>query len=216
MRNRYLLLCGLVVLATLAVTLALYSQLPARIPTHWNAQGEIDSYGPRYFVFWNTVFMVVVMLLWTVLPSLSPQRFTVDTFSATYWHICLIVVAMLGYIQCVLVWGAYSPAMSMNRALFGGLAVFIGLLGNVMGKVRRNFWIGIRTPWTLASEKVWYSTHRFAGKTMVLGAILSLAGVAAGLPISVCLTLVIAGVLVPAVYSLFVYKRLERNGSLET
>jgi uncharacterized membrane protein len=106
--------------------------------------------------------------------------------------------------------------MSMNRALFGGIAVFIGLLGNVMGKVRRNFWIGIRTPWTLASEKVWYSTHRFAGKTMVLGAILSLAGVVAGLPIGVCLALAIAGVLVPALYSLLVYKRLERSGSLDT
>jgi uncharacterized membrane protein len=215
MRNRYLLWCALVVLATMAFTLALYAQLPARIPTHWNSQGLIDGYGPRHFVFLHTVFMVAFMLVWTVLPSLSPKRFTVDSFNATYWHICLIVVALLGYMQCVLVWGAYSPAMSMNRALFGGIAVFIGLLGNVMGKVRRNFWIGIRTPWTLANEKVWYSTHRFAGKTMVLGAILSLAGVAAGLPIGGCLALVIAGVLIPAIYSLFVYKRLERSGSLE-
>jgi uncharacterized membrane protein len=216
MRNRYLLWCALVVLATMAFTLALYAQLPARIPTHWNSQGQIDGYGPRHFVFLHTVFMVVFMLIWLALPSLSPNRFTVDTFNATYWHICLIVVALLGYIQCVLVWGAYSPAMPMNRALFGGIAVFIGLLGNVMGKVRRNFWIGIRTPWTLASEKVWYSTHRFAGKTMVLGAVLSLAGVVAGLPIGVCLALAIAGVLVPALYSLLVYKRLERSGSLDT
>lgn len=216
MKNRYLLWCALVVLATMAFTLALYGQLPARIPTHWNAHGEIDGYGPRHFVFLQTVFMVAIMLVWTVLPSVSPKRFTVDTFNTTYWHICLIVVAMLGYIQCVLVWGAYRPSMPMNRAMFGGLAVFIGLLGNVMGKVRRNFWIGIRTPWTLASEKVWYSTHRFAGKTMVLGAMLSLTGVVAGFPIAVCLALVIAGAVVPALYSLFIYKRLERSGSLET
>ena len=215
MRNRYLLLCGLVVLATLALTFALYAQLPARIPTHWNGQGQIDGYGPRHFVFLHTVFMVVFMLVWTVLPSLSPKRFKVDTFNATYWHICLIVVALLGYIQCVLVWGAYSPSMPMNRAMFGGLAVFVGLLGNVMGKVRRNFWIGIRTPWTLANEKVWYSTHRFAAKTMVIGALLSLAGVFAGLPIAWCLALVMAGLLVPAAYSLLVYKRLERSGNLE-
>ena len=104
----------------------------------------------------------------------------------------------------------------MNRAMFGGLAVFLGLLGNVMGKVRRNFWIGIRTPWTLASERVWYSTHRFAGKTMVLCAALSLAGVVAGLPLALCLTVLMAGPIVPVFYSLFFYKRLERKGNLET
>ena len=84
-----------------------------------------------------------------------------------------------------------------------------------MGKVRRNFWIGIRTPWTLASERVWYATHRFAAKTMVVGALLSLAGVIAGLPLSLCLVLALAGAIVPALYSLAAYKRLERSGNLE-
>jgi uncharacterized membrane protein len=216
MRKRYLLLCGVVVLAAMAFTLALYGQLPARIPTHWNAHGQIDGYGPRQFVLWHTALMLVFMLLWTVLPSLSPKRFKVDSFNTTYWQICLILVALLGYIQCVLVWGAYSPSMAMNRALFGGLAVFLGLLGNVMGKVRRNFWIGIRTPWTLASERVWYSTHRLAAKTMVAGALLCLAGVFAGLPLLVCLALLVAGLFVPVLYSLVIYKRLERSGNLET
>ncbi|MDB5907827.1 MAG: hypothetical protein JWP34_1941 [Massilia sp.] len=215
MKNRYLLICCLMVLATLAVTLALYSQLPARIPTHWNGRGEIDAYGPRAAVFVHTGFMVLFMLVWTVLPSISPKRFTVDTFNATYWQICVIFVALFGYIQCALVWSAFSPTTPINRALFGGLAISVGLLGNVMGKVRRNFWIGIRTPWTLASERVWYSTHRFAAKTMVAGAVLSLASVLAGLPISICLGLLMAGPIVPVFYSLIVYKRLERLGGLE-
>lgn len=216
MKNRYLLLCGVVLLATVAFTLALYSRLPATIPTHWNGAGHVNGYGPRSFVFLLTGCMVLTMLLWTVLPWLSPKRFTVDTFDATYWHICFVIVAMLGYFQCVMVWGAYSPSMPVNRAMFGGLAVFLGLLGNVMGKVRRNFWIGIRTPWTLASERVWYSTHRFAGKAMVLGAVLSLAGVIAGLPLALCLTVLLAGPIIPVFYSLLVYKRLERKGNLET
>jgi uncharacterized membrane protein len=215
MKNRYLLICGLIVLATLAVTLALYPQLPARIPIHWNARGEVDAYGPRHYVFGHTVFMVVFMLVWTVLPSISPKRFTVDRFNTTYWQICAIMVALFGYLQCVLVWGAFSPAMPMTRAMFAGLAIFTGLLGNVMGKVRRNFWIGIRTPWTLANERVWYATHRFAAKTMVGAALLSIAGVLAGLPILVCLALLMSGLLVPVLYSLVVYKRLEKSGSLD-
>jgi uncharacterized membrane protein len=216
MKNRYLLMCSLVMLATLAITLAVYSRLPATIPTHWNGAGEIDGHGPRSFVFIHTGLMLLFMLLWTVLPSLSPKRFTVDSFDATYWHICLVIVTLLGYFQCVMVWGAFSPSMPMTHAMFGGLAVFLGLIGNVMGKVRRNFWIGIRTPWTLASERVWYSTHRFAGKAMVIAAALSLAGVVAGLPLALCLTVLMAGPILRVFYSLLVYKRLERSGNLET
>jgi uncharacterized membrane protein len=149
----------------------------------------------------------------------SPKRFTVDSFSATYWHSCLVVVAMLGYVQCILAWGAWgawSPSMPMNRAMLGGLAVFMALLGNVMGKVRSNFWIGIRTPWTLANERVWYATHRFAAKTMVASALLSLACMLAGLTAWMCMVVLLAGLVIPAFYSLLVYKRLERKGDLET
>jgi uncharacterized membrane protein len=216
MRKRYLLLCGVMVLAALALTLVLYPQLPAQVPTHWNSAGQVDGYGPRGFVFLHIGLMVATMLVWTALPWLSPKRFSVDTFSATYWHICLIVVGLLGYIQFMILWGALSTSMPIERAMIGGLAVFLGLLGNVMGKVRRNFWIGIRTPWTLASERVWYSTHRFAAKTMVAGALLSLAGQVVGLPVAWCFGLALAGPLVPVIYSLVVYKRLERSGQLET
>jgi uncharacterized membrane protein len=215
MKKRYWLMCALVVLATVAFTLALYPKLPATIPIHWDAAGKVNGYGPRSSVFLETVFMVMLMVLWPVLPSLSPKRFTVDTFDATYWHIGFVIVALLGYLQCVLVWAAYSPSMPMNRALFGGIAVSLGLLGNVMGKVRRNFWIGIRTPWTLASERVWYATHRFAAKSMVIGALLSLAGVFAGAPVWLCLAALLTGPILPAVYSLVIYKRFERSGNLE-
>jgi uncharacterized membrane protein len=215
MKNRYLLICAVIVLVTLAVTLALYAQLPANIPIHWNARGEVDAYGPRHYVFGYTVLMVVFMLVWMLLPSSSPKRFSVDRFNATYWQICAIMVALFGYLECVLVWGAYSPTMPRTRAMCAGLAIFTGLLGNVMGKVRRNFWIGIRTPWTLADEHVWYSTHRFAAKTMVGAALLSIAALPAGLPVLACLALLMAGVLVPVVYSLLVYKRLEKGGRLD-
>ncbi|HZV67715.1 MAG TPA: SdpI family protein [Telluria sp.] len=215
MKTRYLTLCGLLLLATLAVTLAMYTQLPAQIPTHWNGRGQIDHYGPRSFIFVHTGFMVGFMLLWTVLPWLSPKRYTLALFQSTYWHILLIMVGMLAYIQCMLVWGAYSQSMDMNRAMLGGVGVFVALIGNVLGKVKRNFWIGIRTPWTLADERVWYATHRLGAKTMVAGALLCTACALAGLPAKLCVALLVAGAVVPALYSLVYAKRLERSADLE-
>jgi uncharacterized membrane protein len=85
----------------------------------------------------------------------------------------------------------------------------------VIGKVRRNFWLGIRTPWTLASERVWYATHRMAGKTMVGAGVLGLVALLVGLPEMLAIFLFIAGLLLPALYSLLYYKRLERSGGLE-
>lgn len=215
MKKRYLSGCVILVVATLGFTLAMFARLPALIPIHWNFDGQIDGYGARSLVFVPTGLMVGLMLLWTVLPLMSPKRFTVDTFSATYWQICLMLVVLLGYTQCLLVWAAYSPSMPINRALWGGLAVCMALLGNVLGKVRSNFWIGIRTPWTLANERVWYATHRFAGKTTVGAALLSLTGVLAGLPLWFCMAVMLAGPVVPAFYSLLVYRRLERKGNFE-
>jgi len=98
-----------------------------------------------------------------------------------------------------------------------GVSVLVIVLGNVMGKLRRNFFIGIRTPWTLASERVWYATHRLAGKSMVAAGILSvgaaLAGGVAGF--AAWMAIVLAGFLVPVVYSFVHYKALEREGTLE-
>jgi uncharacterized membrane protein len=106
-----------------------------------------------------------------------------------------------------------TGALDIGRALLGGIGIAIVLLGNVLGKVKRNFWLGVRTPWTLASDRVWYATHRLAGKSMVTGGLVVLAAALAGLPGYVATGALLAAALVPVVFSLVYYKRLERAGS---
>jgi len=115
----------------------------------------------------------------------------------------------------VLLSAAWTRSSALPNALLGGVGIFMALMGNVMGKVRRNFWLGIRTPWTLASERVWYATHRLAAKSMVATGLLAFLSVLAQLPVAVAIGLVMAGVLVPAIWSLVYYKQLERGGRLE-
>jgi uncharacterized membrane protein len=83
-----------------------------------------------------------------------------------------------------------------------------------MGKVQRNFYIGIRTPWTIADERVWNATHRLAAKTLVLGGLTGLIFALAGSWPWLCLVAVLAGAFVPAIYSLVYYKQLERRGEI--
>jgi uncharacterized membrane protein len=82
--------------------------------------------------------------------------------------------------------------------------------------VRRNFFIGIRTPWTLASERVWYATHRLGARTLVAGALVAFVSVLAGWPLWIAFALLAVGLLFPALYSLLLYKRLEREHALDT
>ena len=104
--------------------------------------------------------------------------------------------------------------MDIGRALVGGMFLFFALLGNVMGKVRKNFYIGIRVPWTLASDRVWNDTHRLAAWLMVGGGIVGFLLVILGLPIVWSIAVMIATFLVPVVYSFVHYKALERQGAL--
>lgn len=214
MKNRYLVMSMLLVAAAFVATAVLYGHLPGRIPLHWDAHGEIDRYGGRASAFLMPCVMAGVLALLAVLPRVSPLRFSVDAFSDTYWYCALVVEGMLATIHAVTMAGSLDQGVDTGRWMLGGMAVFIALLGNVMGKVRRNFWLGVRTPWTLANERVWYATHRLAAKMMVGCSALALVAALANLRFA-ALMLIVVGPLVPAVYSLLYYKRLERSGGLE-
>ena len=141
-----------------------------------------------------------------------------DTFRSTYLYIMVLVTALFAYMNGGhpagdLAGGARgNKFMDIGRALIGGMFLFFALLGNVMGKVRKNFYIGIRVPWTLASDRVWNDTHRLAAWLMVGGGIIGFLLVLAGLPISGAFGVMIVTFLIPVVYSFVHYKALERQG----
>ena len=90
----------------------------------------------------------------------------------------------------------------------------IALLGNVLGKVQRNFYVGVRTPWTIADERVWNATHRLAAKTFVIGGLTGLAFALVAGWSWLSFVAILAAALVPVIYSLVYYKQLERRGEL--
>lgn len=213
-RVRYFIAIALVAAALMA-TAAAYPHLPSMVPVHWNFHGQIDRYAPRWALFLlGPGTMAGMIVLFALLPWLSPKHFEVGVFRATCARIMLIVVAVFGYLHGVLLWAALGHAMNMGRATLGGLCLLVVLLGNLMGKVRRNFYIGVRTPWTLANERVWNRTHLFAAKTFVAAGLLGMCFTLAGSWRWTTVVLLGAGLFAPVVYSLVFYKRLERQGEL--
>jgi uncharacterized membrane protein len=204
----------LLIAAALAVTVALYPHLPAQVPTHWNIHMEPDRFAPKLaFCFFGPSFMVLVMLLTWLFPWLSPKRFQMDAFWPTYHQVMLLLFGMMTYLYAAMLWADSGRPINMGRAILVGACLFVVLFGNLMGKLRRNFYLGVRTPWTLASERVWNATHRFAAKTFVAGGLAGLVLSITGLYLWAALVLWVSG-LAAVVYSLAYYKKLERRGEL--
>lgn len=225
--NRWLFLSIALTVAAFAasgyVYLFLFDRLPEQMPTHWNIRGEPDQFMPRAQGFLlnfllSPGLMVLFLLLTLALPWLSPAQFDIERFRPTYDYVMFLVVALAGFIQIALGLSSFFPEEKyLARVLVGGLLLFFSLLGNVMGQVKRNFYVGVRVPWTLASEKVWNQTHRFTAWLWVPYGLL--AGLAVLLiPGEVVLLIATGGIFLiavtPILYSLVLYKRLQREGRL--
>jgi immunity protein, SdpI family len=196
-------------------------QIPGdRIPIHWDIHGQANGWVAKdqpFLAFYLFPVMAagVVALGLFALPWLSPRNFAVEGFRATYDYMFFLVSALFAYLEAVLLGGQLQGGELHYRWLIGGFFLFFALIGNVLGKVRSNFWMGIRTPWTLASPRVWDRTHRVGAWVFVAVGLLGFVGVLLGVPPVWCFGLLMAGALVPVVYSLVLYKRLEREGKLE-
>lgn len=213
--QRYYLGAAAVIAATLAGILVAYPHLPASVPVHWNAHGEVNGWGPKWSLFlYGPGMMALFLLLMVALPWLSPKKFEMESFRPTYLYIMIVIIAMMAYIQILILISALGLVLDVSRAVEGGVCLLFALLGNVLGKVRRNFYVGIRTPWTIASEKVWIATHRMGAKTFFVAGLLGLIAVLVRAPFWLPISAIGAGALIPVIYSLVFYKQLERRGEL--
>lgn len=193
-----------------AVAAWLYPDLPDPVPTHWNAEGEVNGYMAKpWGVVIPPLIAVGILLLMWVIPVISPKGFRIDTFANAFNIFQVTLVGIVCYFALLALLAAAGLDVRMNQTVFGGLGLLFIFLGNYFGKVRKNFFLGIRTPWTLASEEVWGRTHRLGARLMVLIGIIFFAGVFFPLAIELIFGLIILLVLAPVVYSYFVYRRVE-------
>lgn len=208
--NRSLLISAAFILIGIVAAIWLWPKLPAQVPTHWNFHGEVNG---RHTRLWAALFPILgvagmAFLTW-LLPVISPNRFRIGPFASVYTGLMLVVqgfMLVMGIIT--LLAGAGYPLPVPKIAMLSIGALFT-ILGNYMGKLQRNFFIGIRTPWTIASEATWERTHRLGGKLFVLGGLTVLIGTLFGLPFPAAMTVLLIAGLYPALYSYVIYRRLE-------
>jgi len=186
-----------------------------QIPVHWGVDGQPDRYGGRAeaFLLLPTI-MIVLTGVFAILPSIDPRGRNLQRSRIVLGTVWIGVLALMLLVQAILVglglgWVAASDETLVPTLILSGVGALYLLLGNVLGKARPNWFVGIRTPWTLSSDLAWDKTHRLTGRLMVVGGLVLLTGVWL-LPVDRQIWLVLASALTPAatgiIYSFFVWR----------
>jgi len=212
MKPQYIL--SLVLIATaFAAGIYFYEQLPDPMPSHWNANGEVDDYMDKDIALFFMPGIALFMLgLFIVIPKLDPLKKNIEKFRGYYDWFILLMVAFLVYIYFVTIAWALGYQFSMNYAIMPPLAALFYYVGILCENSKRNWFIGVRTPWTLSSEIVWDRTNRLAGKLFKILAVVFIIGLL--LPSEFFIYIIIAVIIIalcPVAYSFFEFQKLAKK-----
>jgi uncharacterized membrane protein len=172
----------LIIAAAFIASAVVYSSLPGRMPTHWNLRGEVDDWSGRAWGAW--MIPVMLVFLWGLmrwLPSIDPRGSNYVKFGGAFEGIMLAVMLFMLGMHAIVLRAALGYPVAVDRALPVGIGILFVVIGNLLPRARPNWFVGIRTPWTLSSDRVWEKTHRVGGRLFVAGGILMMvAGFVAG------------------------------------
>lgn len=213
-KREWLLL--LILFSSLVFAVVIYSYMPDQVPIHWNIEGEIDNYGSKAFgTFFIPLLNIGMYILFLVLPKLDPKKESYKEFERSYTIIRYSMHIFMTVLFLVTVFASLGYNVDVSLWIAAGVAVLFIVMGSVMGKVKHNYFVGFKFPWTLANEEVWKKTHYVGSKAMVWGGILAIIGVILTEGTARFIILMV-GIFVPTilttVYSYLYFKKIT-NGS---
>ena len=218
MKLNYWIIAELVIVfATFAVGGALYSQLPSTVATHWNGAGEVNGTMPK---FWGVFFIPLLILgvtgLLVAIPNIDPLKSNIQKFKNYYYGFVIVFLVYFFYIYVLSLYWNLNSHFDMTRMLMPAMGALFVTIGFLMLKAKRNFFIGIRTPWTLSSDEVWNRTHKLGGKLFIAVGIITavLTVLTFDTAMWVMVGLILAVALFTTVYSYIIFHKLEKEGKV--
>ncbi len=202
----------LLVIASLAAGALVYPHLPEQVPSHWNIYGEVDGYSSRLWGAYGIPLLSAgIYLLMLFMPLMDPRRDNYVKFKKTYQVLKLMIICFLTGLYVITVLAALGYNVSVDRLVPFGVSFMIVVIGNWMSKIRHNYFVGIKLPWTLSNEYVWQKTHRMAGPLWVAAGLAGMVGALIGGQAAAVLLFggLIVAVVVPAVYSYLLYRTIR-------
>jgi len=191
-----------------------WNSLPEKVPMHWNYKGEIDRYGDKQeLLLIPLILPFFVYLIFLIVPYIDPKK-QIHKMGTKYHTFKFIFVLLMAVLALIIIHSAIDQSISNINYLTLLIGLLFSVIGNFSKTIKPNYFIGIRTPWTLENENVWKTTHFLAGKIWFIGGLLIVCSslilekeLAQSIFISI--TLIIA--FIPIVYSYFKFKQITKD-----
>lgn len=191
-----------------------YPGLPDRVPSHWNFAGEVDGYSSRFWGAFGIPLLVLGMLLFfEVLPLIDPKKENYQKFNKAFNVFKYAISLLLLGLYLVVLLAAKGYPVNVGLVVPLGMSILFIVMGNYLTTIRHNYFIGVRTPWTLASEEVWQKTHRVMGRLWVVSGVLSLISLVVNAKVGgiVFFVTIIGSSIFSCFYSWWYFQRLQRS-----
>ena len=198
----------LFLLAMFIVGIYIAPTMPDRVPTHWNIRGEVDGYGSKYInLFLMPSIALAAYLLMSFLPAIDPFRKNYEKFAKPYLYFKIFLAFFFIYLEIFLLYSSVRFSPPQGSLMFAiPFSLLLCFIGWILPQIKRNFFIGIRTPWSLVSDENWKKTHDFSGKVFIVAGIASLIASFFG---SMASFIILIASVFTAVMATFVYSYLE-------
>jgi len=202
-----------IILISFAIGIYLYTQVPESLASHWNEKGQVNAYMPKFWgLFLMPIISVALFLLFIAIPKIDPLKQNIAKFRKHFDRFVILVMLFLFYIYLLTIFWNLGFSFNLIRALVPAFAILIYYVGVLLENTKRNWFIGIRTPWTMSSDKVWEKTHKLGGKLFKITGGVSLFGIVfAGFAFYLIVLLIFAVVIYVVAYSYFEFKKQYRK-----
>ncbi|MDQ0197774.1 SdpI family protein [Neobacillus ginsengisoli] len=208
MKNKFFYVSLATSLIALIINIIAYPHLPDKVPVHWGLNGEVNRYGSKIEMLMMGALPLLIIIFRQIIPLIDPKKESYNIHSTAYSIITLSIITFLVIINLIVVFSSLGYNISLAKVL----PVLLGLLfigmGNYMTQLRPNYFIGIRNPWTLASEQVWRKTHRLGGFVIVIIGLVPLSSIIIGaLGMNLFFGALVLGIAVIFFYSYLTFKK---------
>ncbi|MFQ6601982.1 SdpI family protein [Flavobacterium sp. C3NV] len=202
-----------IVLTPFVYLAIIWDSLPQRVPIHWNYKGEIDNWGDKFSLILILFLLPVLMyVLMTFIPKIDPKK-RISLMGGKFYQLKFFLVLFMSLVALLILYTTKERSVNNPNLVFALLGVLLMIFGNYFKVIQPNYFIGIRTPWTLENGEVWKATHAFAGKIWLIGGFILLLG---GLVLNnsfrnVFVFIILISALIPIVYSFIKFKQIQKR-----
>jgi len=203
------------IVVAVAVILAVVGILimPDTIPTHFGPSGEPDAWGSKFTVLLYPAVLVLVTTLAVPMIKLDPKKENYERFNKYYYNFFFGFAVFFLMVESANIAIAMGADINVGSIICFVVGVLMFFVGNMMPKIKQNFFFGIKTPWALTDEENWFKTHRMGGKTFAVSGVAIM--IAAFIPgeskVWVVLAMILVMTIIPFVYSYMIFKNKENN-----